>query len=136
MLVPAIHFPGGVCAEAIAHYQKVFGAEIINIAYVRDAPADSGMIVTQETSHHVMHAEMIISGTRVNMCDVTEEVDRNNMFLFNLFFETVEEVTAAFHQLKDGGKILTDLGAQFWTPMYGDVVDRFGVHWQLMANQP
>lgn len=135
MLVPAIHFPGGVCTDAIRHYQTVFGAEVIHISYDKDAPSDSGMMVTEETKNHVMHAEMIICGTRVNMCDVKEKVEPGNSFLFNVFFDTVDEVGAAFNKIISGGKILTELGPQFWTPMYGEVIDRFGVHWQLMAKQ-
>lgn len=68
------------------------------------------MMVTKETNNHVMHAEMIIRGTCVNMCDVTETVYPNNMFLFNVFFDSIDEVASAFHQFKEGGKVLTELG--------------------------
>lgn len=133
MLVPALHFPG-TCNEAIEFYKKVFGAEVMGISRYSDAPADSGYH-SEETADWVMHGEISIAGVRVNVCDVVEEVVAGNMYLLNLFLPTADEVTAAYQELKEGGEVLIELGPQFWTPMYADVVDKFGVHWQLMANQ-
>jgi PhnB protein len=137
MLVPAIHFPRKTCAEAIAFYQKVFNATVIGITYERDAPPDSviGMSATDDTRNRIIHAELVISGTRVNMADGADDVSPGCMFLFNIFLDSADEVTKVFHQLREGGKILTDLGPQFWTPLYGEVKDRFGIWWQIMANQ-
>ena len=131
MLIPAIHFPG-TCAAAIAFYQKVFGAELISIAYTKDAPADSPIHAVNP--NHVMHAELMIAGTRMNMCDIPEAAVAGNMHLFNLFLDSADEVAAVYNHLCAGGCVITALGPQFWTVMYADVKDRFGVHWQLMAK--
>ena len=133
MLIPAIHF-SGTCAGAIELYEKVFGAEILSVAYNRDAPADSPMRASPETQNHIMHAELVIAGARVNMCDVSDSVAPGDMHLFNVFLDTVDEVIAACNQLAAGGRIVTALAPQFWTAMYGAVEDRFGVHWQLMVQ--
>lgn len=134
MLIPAIHFPG-TCAKAISFYQKVFHAEVLSIAYNRDAPPDAGITLTEETRDFVMHAELRIAESQINMCDTTEKAAPGNMVLFNLFLDTAAEVTAVYQRLADGGNIITPLGPQFWTPMYCDVIDTFGIHWQLMAKQ-
>ena len=133
MLVPALHFPG-TCANAIAFYQKVFSAEVVSIAYNKEAPADSPMRSAVADPNHIMHAELVIAGTRMNMCDVSDIVDFGNMYLFNIFFDTVDEVIDAYNHLSVKGRVITALGPQFWTAMYGDVEDQFGVHWQLMAK--
>jgi PhnB protein len=136
MLVPAIHFPGGTCNEAIAFYQKVLNATVISVTHEHDAPPDSetGKSAADETRNHIIHAELIISGTRVNMADGADDVSPGSMFLFNIFLGSADEVSAVFHQLREGGAVLTELGPQFWTPLYGAVEDRFGIKWQLMAN--
>ena len=133
MLVPALHFPG-TCADAIAFYQKVFGAQVISIAYNKEAPPDASLQSAASHPHHVMHAELVIAQAHVNMCDASDTVVPGNMHLFNLFLDTVEQVVEAYHHLSADGRVITALGPQFWTPMYADVADQFGVHWQLMAK--
>jgi len=136
MLIPAVHFPNGTCAEAISFYQEVFNAKVISISYERDAPPDSEHAVSSagKSRDNVMHAELIISGARVNMADGTEGILPGDMFLFNVFLDSAGEVAGAFDRLKEGGQVLTELGPQFWTPLYGAVKDRFGICWQIMAN--
>ena len=133
MLIPAIHYPG-TCADAMALYKNALGAEVISVAHNKDAPPDSPMRAAERNPNHVMHAELMIAGTLMNMCDVPDGVASGNMHLFNVFFDTVDEVIAAYHHLSLGGRIITELGPQFWSAMYADVEDRFGVHWQLMAK--
>ena len=36
---------------------------------------------------------------------------------------------------KKGGKVMVELGPQFFSPMYGSIEDRFGVRWQLIVNE-
>jgi len=134
MLVPAIHFPDGNCENAMKLYQKAFNGQILSISYNHEAP-DSKLVETDKTYNYVMHGEMIICGTRINMCDVEEKILPNNMFIFNVFFNTVEEVTSAFNELKQGGKIIDDLEPTFWSPMYCSFLDRYGIQWQIMVNQ-
>ena len=38
-------------------------------------------------------------------------------------------------QLKDGGTVQME-GPQFWTPFYGQCIDRFGIGWQVSVDQP
>ena len=94
----------------------------------------SHMHAIAENAQQVMHAELEIAGTRVNMCDASSDIVSGNMYRFNIFFDTVDEVVDAYNQLSAGGHIITALGPQFWTEMYGDVEDPYGVLWQLMAK--
>jgi PhnB protein len=129
MLVPAIHFSKGTCEEAMRFYEKIFGAKILNIYYDNDAPPDSGYAATG----NVMHGEMEIYGTSVNMCDGDNAIP-GNMHVFNLFFDTIDETVKIFNLLKEGGKVETEPAPVFWSPMYGSITDRYGIKWQIMAN--
>ncbi|NLO86522.1 MAG: hypothetical protein GX096_14025 [Clostridiales bacterium] len=133
MLVPAIHFPG-TCQQAINRYKEALNAQVINIAYERDAPSDSNMHANG-TPDHVMHAELIIAGTRLNMCDVNDDVTNGNMHLYNIFMDSIDEVRTAYEQLTVGGKIHKKIGPQFWTSMYCDIEDAYGVRWQIMTKE-
>ena len=133
MISPAIHLPG-TCAEAISLYQRAFDVTINSIDYYRDAPSDSGMVVTENEQNKIMHSELTISGSRVNMSDSSpNDIVMGNMIILNVFFDSGDDVYKAFHILKEGGKVFVELGSQFFSPMYGSVEDRFGVRWQLIS---
>lgn len=131
MIVPTIHFPGN-CTEAIEFYKAVFGAQVLGINYRSDAPGDSEYYDSGEKRDLVMHAELEICGLRINAADV-EGTKPGSMFLFNAFLP-VDDVRNAFGKLRDGGHVTIELKPEFWTALYGEVTDRFGIKWQLMAT--
>lgn len=133
MIAPAIHFPGN-CTEAIALYQKAFNITVNSIDYFRNAPPDSGMTISEDEQNKVMHAELTICGSRVNMSDSNpNEIIAGNIIVLNVFLDSGDDVCKAFHVLKENGKIFVELGPQFFSSMYGSVEDRFGIRWQLIS---
>ena len=133
MILPTIHFPGN-CNEAIEFYEKAFDVTDKQVSFYRDAPPNSGIAITDDMLDLVMHASITICGTKFNCSDTQKEIVPGNMILFNVFMETENEVRNAFENLKVGGNVLVDLGPQFFSKMYGSVVDRFGVRWQLILG--
>lgn len=132
MISPAIHLPG-TCNEAIEFYEKVFRATDKHIDYYRNAPMDPGFAVTEDIKDLVMHASLTICKTPVNFSDSQEIICAGNMICLNVFFDSADEVSHAYHLLKEGGKVIVDLGPQFFSPMYGSVEDKYGVKWQLIS---
>jgi PhnB protein len=57
-------------------------------------------------------------------------VEGNNITLA-LVNKNIEELTSIFNQLKDGGTVVMDLQETFWSKLYGQVTDKFGIHWQV-----
>jgi len=51
-----------------------------------------------------------------------------------IIYDTEDEVTATFEKLATGGEVEEPLSTTFWSTLYGSVVDRFGVNWQLMVK--
>lgn len=131
MIVPTIHF-SGECEEALLFYEDVFDATDKNISYYREAPTNSSIAVTQDTKDYVLHSSMSIRGTKFNFSDSSEDIIAGNMFCFNIFYDSIEEVKSAFHKLKIGGDVIVELGPQFFSDMYGSIIDKFGVKWQLI----
>ena len=127
MLLPTFHFPGN-CDEAIAFYQKAVGAEITNIAYAKDAPADE---VEGVPPNFVIHSEILIFGTHIGMTDMGEKRMTDEQFMFTLLLDSDEEVTTVFNKLADGGKIIEPLAPQFWTSLNGSIEDPFGISWNI-----
>jgi len=84
----------------------------------------------------VMYSEVFICGTKFSLTDGAEAPPAIGNFSYMIIHGTVEEVTATFNKLLVGGKVETPLDTTFWSHLYGSVVDRFGVNWQVMVDQP
>ncbi|MCL2383545.1 MAG: VOC family protein [Oscillospiraceae bacterium] len=134
MLSTAIHFTGN-CNEAISFYKEILGAEIKDIAYFKDAPADSGMEGLELPPDFVMHSEILIFGTTIVMTDGAEEKPMGDHVSLFIKKETVDEVTVIYNKLLEGGTIIEPLAPAFWAAMYGMVKDRFGITWQVMTQE-
>ena len=133
MIIPSIHFNGD-CDKAIDFYKKALGAEVRGINYAKDAPPDSGM--DELPTNFVMHSEVIICGMNFSLTDGAEKPIAGEHISFLINYDTSEEVTTAFEKLAEGGSIIEPLATVFWSPLYGFVIDRFGVHWQVMVRHP
>ncbi|MCL2838723.1 MAG: VOC family protein [Oscillospiraceae bacterium] len=133
MFLATIHFPGN-CDEAISFYKEVLEAEVRDIAYFKDAPKDSGMESLSLSPNFVMHSLISIHGSLVSMTDGVETKPTGDNFTFLITEDTVDEVTALYNKLLEGGKEVEALAPVFWASMYGVVEDKFGVNWQVMTS--
>ena len=133
MIIPVIHFDGN-CDEAISFYKEVLGAEVKEIAYFKDAP-DTSWVEEPLPPNFVMHSEILVLGTVLNMTDGGEKKPSGENFSFMITKETDDEVTVLYNKLLDGGKVIEPLGATFYASMYGMVEDKFGVAWQVITSK-
>lgn len=128
----------GHCREAVAFYARVFGLDMPEILTFRDAPPDSGMDVPEKYLNRVMHTSMIIQGTEILFSDnyeITPVVVGNNMGII-VTTDNDDEITAWFNALQEGGSVVWNLEKVFWSRLYGAVIDRFGISWQIMHTEP
>jgi uncharacterized glyoxalase superfamily protein PhnB len=132
MLIPTIHFPDN-CDEAIAFYKDVLGAQVKEIAYAKDAPADLDM--EDCPPNFVMYSELVINGGTISMTDGGEAALASDSYSFMISYDTEEETNTIFNKLADGGNVTDPLAPQFWAPLYGFVRDKFGVGWSVSMNE-
>ena len=130
MIIPCIHFQGN-CDEAIAFYKAALAAKIKDIHYAKDAPPDSGMDALPP--NFVMHSQIEICGMTFSLTDGGEVPITSESISFIITYEKAEEVKAVYEKLAQGGKVVEPLVAVFWSELYGYVIDRFGVNWQVMV---
>lgn len=131
MIVPTLHFPGN-CIDVIRLYEDAFTVTGKEISFFSDAPDDSGMKIHEEMRNKIMHARITICGSEFNCSDAQHEIIAGNMHLYNVFLESEDDLRRAFNTLKAEGKVVVDLGPQFFSPLYASVRDTFGVQWQLI----
>ena len=129
---PYINFAGN-CREAVGLYARVFGSPEPEIMSFGEAPPDPGFPMEEATKGLVMHAEVVVEGTTVMCSDLPPGIKTTKGDNINIIVGIADEarLRSCFAALAEGGRIEMPLGPQFWSPLYGHLVDRFGVGWQL-----
>jgi len=126
-------FYNGRCEEAIEFYKSALGAEVQMIMRNSDSPAPppEGML-PPGSEHKIMHASILIKGALImmsdGMCDGKTEFKG---FSISLDCDEQAEARKFFDALAAGGQVNMPLGQTFWAPLFGMVVDKFGVHWMV-----
>lgn len=119
--------------EAIEFYAKVFKTEAPQIMTFGESPQNPEYPLPEEAKERVMHARLNIDGSNVMFSDTFPGhpfVEGNNVTLA-LISKNKEDIQSWYEQLKDGGTVGMELQETFWSQLYGQVTDKFGIHWQL-----
>ena len=118
----------GNAKEALEFYQSVSGGDLALVSYedahnVQD-PAEAQQImwgqVTADNGFHVM-AYDVPSATSYDPGD--------KPFFLSLRGETADEVTTLWEKLADGANVVVPLAPAPHAPLYGMLIDPFGVTW-------
>ena len=123
----------GNCQEAINYYQVTLGAKVHRLHFLSEAPED---FETDEAmpSKYVSYSEVTLFGTTLVMSDGAQRKMGDENFWFSLFFDTEAEVREAFNLLAADGQVIQPLTQQFWASLDGSLIDRFGIHWNLLTR--
>ncbi|MDQ8737741.1 VOC family protein [Paenibacillus sp. LHD-38] len=122
----------GNCREAANYYAQVFGSEVTHFTTFGDMPQHPEYVLPEEAKNLVMHARVNIMGSTVMFSDVFPGmpfIEGNNINL-TVVSKDEDEVRVLFNKLADGGKIGMELQETFWSKCYGQLTDKFGIHWQ------
>ncbi|WP_141434219.1 VOC family protein [Bacillus sp. 03113] len=123
----------GKCREAVEFYAQVFGTDEPQIMTFGEAPPHPDFPLPEEAKNLVMHTRLNIDGSNVMFSDVFPGmpfIEGNNVTLA-FINKDINEIKSIFHKLKEGGTVGMELQETFWSKLYGQVTDKFGIHWQL-----
>lgn len=133
-------FFSGRCDEALAFYQQHLSADIKFLIRFNETPEPMPEGVLQPGfENKVMHAEFSIGNVRVMASDGCNDVEKFSGFRIALNVPGEDEAQRIFAALaSNGGKVDMPLTKTFWSPLYGQVTDQFGVGWMVMlpGEQP
>ena len=122
--------------EAVDFYQKAFGAEVLALQTFGDGPSDPNHPIPPEAKDRIMNASLQIGSSVLMLSDTFPGMPYTigNHVSITVNTDTVDEAKAIFSQLEDGGVVEMAIQETFWSPAYGTVVDKFGVHFQVSAK--
>ncbi|GAB3473676.1 VOC family protein [Nocardiopsis coralliicola] len=127
-VTPHLNFRGDA-RQALEFYQSVFGGELTVASY-----ADTGS-TDPATADHVTFGQVAAdSGFRIMAYDAYPhlEWDRGrDPFFVSVRCTGPEELQSYWDKLADGAEILQPIGPSPWSPLYGQLTDRFGITWVL-----
>jgi PhnB protein len=131
---PHLNFDGNA-REALDFYAGAFGTEVAAMTYgamgASDEPAWADRIVWGQVQ--------TTSGIRVMAFDVWpgQPYDQGtNASYVYLSGTDADEVTAAWNGLLDGAEVRQPFGPSAWSPLAGQLRDKFGVIWALDLAAP
>ena len=129
---PYINFSGN-CREAVNFYARVFGTAAPRIMTFGEAPPNTAFPLDDAAKKLIMHAEIEVMGSAIMFSDVPPGmslVAGNNISL-TVQGRNTGDLTRWFNAMKEGGKVIMNLGPQPWSRLYGFVNDKFGICWQF-----
>jgi PhnB protein len=119
--------------DAIEFYKKALGATVNTLMRFKEMPDGK---CAPGSEDKIMHADISIGETHVLLSD-GENKGQPNFQGFGLAVTTKTEAEAdkVFNALANGGKVTMPQSKTFFSPRFGMLVDKFGVHWMILAER-
>ena len=136
MQVQPYLFFEGRCEEALEFYRQALDAQVEMLMRFRDSPeAPPPGAVAPGSEDKVMHASFRVGDSTLMASDggCSGRSGFQGITL-SLNLADVAEAERRFPALAEGGEVQMPLGATFWSPAFGMVVDRFGVSWMVNVS--
>jgi PhnB protein len=126
-------FFSGRCEEALNYYVQHVGAKIGMLMRFSDSPdpLPEGMLAPG-FDNKVMHCEFTLGDSKVLASDGCGDGTVLSGFSLALTVATAEDAERVFTALAKDGQVTMPLAETFWSPLYGQVIDQFGVAWMVM----
>ena len=127
-LNPYLNFMGQ-SKEAMEFYHSVLGGDLTIQTY-----KDAGFPHDPKDDDLVIHANLMTEeGINIMASDGNDEhqVNMGDNIHLSLVGSNEEQLTNYFNGLAEGGTVDMALAKQFWGDTYGQLTDKFGVHWTV-----
>jgi len=125
----------GNCKEAVKFYADVFGTIPGKTMTYSEMPGDS-QYMKSEYADKIMYTDLQIAGTTVMFSDVpwdTKHTAGTNIVMSPGSTDE-DEVRRWFNGLQAGGQVIMPLGETFFSKLYGMVIDKYGICWNVTCS--
>lgn len=126
-LNPYINF-NGTARQAIALYERVFGARTVHVVRAGDIPDTK---VPADQKDHILHGVLTLGAGQLMVSDVTSNAPASGNVQVSVDFTDIKEMMRTFAALAEGGTVNVPLQDTFWGAKFGMLTDPFGVRWMF-----
>lgn len=123
--------------EVAAFYEKCFGIKAEGMMKYKDMPPSEDFEVSPSDMEKVMYVTLNFGSGSVMMSDLPsgyEGVVQGNNMTITITFDDADKLEKVFEAMSEGGEVTMPLGETFFSKRYGELTDKFGVHWALLAD--
>jgi PhnB protein len=120
----------GNCREAMTFYKECFGGEL-TFQTIGESPLSEKM--PKKMKECILHATLKNGSLVLMGSDMVPKAGlvKGNGVSLSLHCSSREEIKNWYQKLSSGGNADHPLENTFWGALFGDLTDRFGVHWLL-----
>lgn len=133
MLTPYLT-SSGQAAAAMKFYKSVLGGELTMQTF-----GESKMAQKPEGNDLIIHAALKNAGLTFMASDAmpSRQAKVGDNVHLSISGSDAERLTEVFNGLSQGGRVDTPLAKQFWGDAFGQLTDKFGIHWMVnITAQP
>ncbi|GGI13771.1 VOC family protein [Gottfriedia solisilvae] len=122
--------------EAVSFYENAFNTKTLILQRFGDMPGDENTNLSDEEKNRILHAHLKVGSTDLMISDTFTGLPYQigDQTTLSILINDVETTKEVFGKLQDGGKVIISLHETFWSPLYGQVTDKFGVTWQVSTQ--
>ncbi|MGT2883419.1 VOC family protein [Streptococcus ferus] len=116
--------------EAVDFYQDLFQAQVTNLMLWKDAIPDC----PKDREHLVLNAQLEFNGIRLQVSDENpdETYKAGTNLSIAIITDSPEEAKELYQKLiQNAQHVFLELQETFWSPAYANLIDQFGVMWQI-----
>jgi PhnB protein len=86
-----------------------------------------------EVGDWVLHSGIIVNGEVIYVSDILsgDDYKQGNNISIMIDCDSEEQIRKYFEKLSVGATIIMPLENTFWGALYGSLIDKFGVNWDL-----
>ncbi|MGE0602239.1 MAG: VOC family protein [Xanthobacteraceae bacterium] len=133
MRVQPYLFFDGRCEEALEFYKKAIGAEVTFMMRVDESPDKGG---AHASGDKIMHAAFMVGNTLIMASDgFAKGNPKFEGFSLSITAKDEAESKKLFGALCEGGEVTQAIIKTFFSPAFGMVKDKFGMHWMVIVPQ-
>jgi PhnB protein len=119
--------------EAVKFYAEALNAEVLSLQTFGDLPDDPNHPIPSEAKDRVMNAQFKVGNTVFMLSDTFpgQPYNLGSQVTIALSIDSTDSAREIFEKLSQDGKVGMPLQETFWSPLYGQVTDKFGIEWQV-----
>ncbi|WP_100408022.1 VOC family protein [Bacillus solitudinis] len=122
--------------EAVKFYEDVLEAKVLGVQTFGDMPDNPEYPTPMEAKDRILNAHLKVGNTDLMLSDTFpgQPYHIGSQVTIAIIINDVEKSKKVFEKLQEDGQVIMSLQETFWSPLYGQVIDKFGITWQVSTQ--